>query len=56
MFFSPFPEKRLSEVLNKLEQFINLKDAVDIPTQEKFAFVVISKNSIETIKVIEERE
>ena len=32
MFFSPYPERRLSEVLTRMEQFINLKDAKDVAT------------------------
>jgi len=54
MFFSPYPEKRLSEVLTRMEQFINLKDAKDIASGDTFPFMVISKTSIETIKVVEE--
>lgn len=54
LFFSPYPERRLSEVLTRMEQFINLKEAKDITTGEAFPFMVISKNSIETIKVVEE--
>ena len=54
MFFSPYPEKRLSEVLTRMEQFINLKDAKDIASGETFPFMVISKTSIETIKVVKE--
>ena len=54
MFFSPYPEKRLSEVLTRMEQFINLKDAKDIASGEAFPFMVISKTSIETIKVLKE--
>lgn len=54
LFFSPYPERRLSEVLTRMEQFINLKEAKDILTGESFPFMVISKNSIETIKVVEE--
>ncbi len=54
LFFSPFPEKRLSEVLTRMEQFINLKEAKDINSGESFPFMVISKTSIETIKVVEE--
>ena len=53
-FFSPYPERRLSEVLTRMEQFINLKEARDIETGDTFPFMVISKNSIETIKVIKE--
>jgi hypothetical protein len=53
-FFSPYPERRLSEVLTRMDQFINLKEATDILSGEKFPFVVISKATIETIKVIEE--
>jgi hypothetical protein len=54
MFFSPYPEKRLSEALTRMEQFINLKDAKDIDSGEAFPFMVINKSSIETIKVVKE--
>jgi hypothetical protein len=54
VFFSPYPERRLSEVLTKMEQFLNLKDVRDVSTGETFPFMVISKNSVETIKVVEE--
>ena len=54
LFYSPYPERRLSEVLTRMEQFINLKDAKDITTGDVFPFMVISKNSIETIKVVKE--
>jgi len=54
LFFSPYPERRLSEVLTRMEQFINLKEARDVATGETFPFMVISKGSIETIKVVEE--
>jgi len=54
MFFSPYPEKRLSEVLTRMEQFINIKDAKDVTSGDTFPFMVISKNSIETIKVVKE--
>ena len=54
MFFSPYPDKRLSEVLTRMEQFINLKDAKDVASGETFPFMVISKTSIETIKVVKE--
>jgi len=53
-FFSPYPEKRLSEVLTRMEQFINLKEAKDIDSGETFPFMVINKTSIETIKVVKE--
>jgi len=54
LFFSPYPERRLSEVLTRMEQFINLKEARDVVSGEAFPFMVISKSSIETIKVVEE--
>jgi hypothetical protein len=54
VFYSPYPERRLSEVLTRMEQFINLKDAKDIATGENYPFMVISKSTIETIKVVEE--
>jgi len=53
--FSPYPEKRLAEVLSRLEDFVNLKGACDLTTKEKYPFMVISKSHIETIKVIDER-
>jgi hypothetical protein len=54
LFFSPHPERRLSEVLTRMEPFINLKDVMDTETGETFPFMVVSKVSIETIKVVEE--
>jgi hypothetical protein len=54
VFFSPYPERRLSEVLTKMEQFLNLKDARDVETGDTFPFMVISKHAIETVKVVEE--
>lgn len=54
LFFSPHPERRLSEALTRMEQFINLKDVSDTATGETFPFVVINRALIETIKVIEE--
>jgi hypothetical protein len=54
MFYSPYPERRLSDVLTRMEQFINLKDARDIDSCETFPFMVISKTSIQTIKVVKE--
>lgn len=55
VMFSPHPTHRLSEVLARMEGFVNLKDGRDLSTDEKFSFVVISKNHIEIIKVIEEK-
>lgn len=55
IMFSPYPSRRLSEVLTRMEDFINLKDARDLSTKEKFPFMVVSKNFIETIKVLDER-
>ena len=52
--FSPFPEKRLAEVLSRIDEFVNLKDASNIATKEKYPFMVISKSHIETIKVLDE--
>ena len=52
--YSPFPEKRLAEVLSRLEDFVNLKDASSVATKEKYPFMVISKSHIETIKVLDE--
>ena len=54
IFFSPFPDRRLSEVLTKLEQFLNLKEARDVESGETFPFMVISKGYIEPIKGVEE--
>jgi hypothetical protein len=54
LFFSPHPERRLSEALTRMDQFINLKEVRDTATGETFPFMVISKASIETIKVVEE--
>jgi hypothetical protein len=55
VFFSPFPTKRLAEVLVQMDDFINLKDARDVSTKEKFPFMLIGKNHIESIKVLDER-
>ena len=55
VFYSPFPKKRLADVLVQMEEFINLKDAMDISTKEKFPFMVIGKSHIESIKVLDER-
>lgn len=52
--YSPYPEKRLAEVLSRLEDFVNLKDASSVATKEKYPFMVISKSHIETIKVLDE--
>jgi len=54
LFFSPHPERRLSEALTRMDEFINLKEVRDTSTGETFPFMVISKSSIETIKVVEE--
>jgi hypothetical protein len=53
--YSPHPTRRLSEALSRMEEFINLKDARDISSKEKYPFMVISKEHIETIKVLDER-
>ena len=55
VFYSPFPTKRLADVLVQMEGFINIKDAMDISTKEKYPFMVIGKNHIESIKVLDER-
>jgi hypothetical protein len=55
VFYSPFPTKRLADVLVQMEGFINLKDAMDISTKEEYPFMVIGKNHIESIKVLDER-
>jgi len=54
MFYSPYPKRRLSDVLTRMEQFINLKDAKDLATGDCFQFMVFSKASIETVKVVKE--
>ncbi len=53
--FSPYPGQRLSDVLVRLQEFVNLKAARDLATDEKFPFMVISKSHIETIKVLDEK-
>ena len=53
--FSAFPTRRLSEVITMAQEFINLKDAKDLLSKEKYPFMVISKHHIETIKVLDER-
>jgi hypothetical protein len=55
VFYSPFPTKRLADVLVQMEGFINIKNAMDISTKEKYPFMVIGKNHIESIKVLDER-
>jgi hypothetical protein len=55
IMFSPHPERRLSEALGRMDEFVNLKDARDLASKEKFPFMVISKEHIETIKVLDER-
>ena len=55
IFFNPFPETRLSDVLSRGENFINLKDAREISSEEKYPFMVVNKTFVETIKVISER-
>ena len=55
IMFSPHPERRLSEALGRMEDFVNLKDARDLATKEKYPFMVIGKDHIETIKVLDER-
>lgn len=55
VLFSPDPTKRLAEALVRMDGFVNLKDARDISSREKFPFMVISKEHIETIKVLDER-
>ena len=53
--FSPYPDMRLSDVLTRINGFLNLKDARDVASEERYPFMVINKAYIETIKVIEER-
>lgn len=55
IFHSPFPDKRLAEALYRMETFVNLKDAKDLTTEKRYPFMVISKDHIETIKVLDER-
>jgi len=55
VMFSPHPSRRLSEALGRMEAFVNLKDARDVLSKEKFPFMVISREHIETIKVLDER-
>jgi hypothetical protein len=56
LFSSPFPDRRLSEVLTRMDEFINVKEVTDVASKEIYPFMVIAKSSIETIKVIEEWE
>lgn len=55
LLFNPFPDMRLSDVISRLDGFINLKDAREISSDEKYPFMVINKSFVETIKVIDER-
>lgn len=55
LLFSTDPSRRLSDALGRMEAFVNLKDARDMATKERFPFMVISKERIETIKVLDER-
>jgi len=54
LFYSPHPERRLSEVLAKMEPFLNLKDARDLLKGDSFPFVIVAKSAIESIKVVQE--
>ena len=55
IIFSAHPERRLSEALGRMDDFVNLKDARDIASKEKYPFMVIRKEHIETVKVLDER-
>ena len=55
IMYSPHPERRLAEALGAMDAFINLKDARDVVSKEKFPFMVINKEHIETVKVLDER-
>jgi hypothetical protein len=55
LLYSPYPDMRLSDVISRIEGFLNLKDARDVSSDEKYPFMVVNKTFIETIKVIDER-
>ena len=53
-FNSPFPERRLSEVISRLEGYMNLKDVTLTQTGERYPFVIVNKSAIEMIILMEE--
>ena len=55
-FYSPFPDRRLSEAIAKLEGYLNLKDVTLTQTGEQYPFVIINKSSVEMIILVEEKE
>ncbi len=55
-FHSPFPDKRLSEALCRLDSYLNLKDVTQTDTGETYPFVVINKNTIDMIILLEEMD
>jgi len=55
-FYSIYPDRRLSDIINMLEQFVTLKDVENINSGEKFPFILINKNFIESIELLKEPE
>jgi hypothetical protein len=55
IFHSPFPEKRLSDAISRLDGYVNLKEVTLTQTGEKYPFVIINKNSIEMIILMDEK-
>jgi hypothetical protein len=53
-FFSPSPNRRLSEVINRIEGFLSLKEVTCTNSGEKYPFIMINKASVESIRVLEE--
>jgi hypothetical protein len=54
-FYSPFPNQRLPEVIGRIEGYINLKNVLCTQSGEKFPFIMVNKNRIETIRVLGEK-
>jgi hypothetical protein len=55
-FHSPFPGRRLSDVISRIDGYLSLKDVTCAKSGEKFPFILVNKNSIETISVLKEVE
>lgn len=53
-FYSPHPEKRLSDVISRQEGYLNLKNVTLSQTGEKYPFVIFNKDNIEMIILVEE--
>ncbi len=54
-FFSPIPNRRLSEVINRIDGFLSLKDVTCANSGDKYPFIMLNKASIESIRVLEEK-